>query len=234
MSAIAPHLFCLTVPRALGLTKGDQLGSELTALTDLLKRYISSVNANAVVSRALRENNLSSTNPSRSDIRRCRTSLRKGIELFVPTALREQALHELERLCGRDSNRPDPCSFTVESEADIAKARAFARRVCEEAGASPFAMQKVTTIVSELTRNIVQYAQRGTIDLVPSSGASKRIVIRAVDRGPGIANIDLVLSGHYESKTGLGRGLSGTKRLADRFDISTGSAGTNVVVEVAL
>jgi serine/threonine-protein kinase RsbT len=42
------------------------------------------------------------------------------------------------------------------------------------------------------------------------------------------------MSGRYKSKTGLGRGLLGTKRLADRFEISTGKHGTRVVVEVAV
>jgi serine/threonine-protein kinase RsbT len=40
------------------------------------------------------------------------------------------------------------------------------------------------------------------------------------------------MSGRYRSKTGLGRGLLGTKRLADNFDIATGATGTRIVVEV--
>jgi serine/threonine-protein kinase RsbT len=78
----------------------------------------------------------------------------------------------------------------------------------------------------------VLYAQRGTLEIIPQG--KTKIVIRAVDQGPGIRNLDHILSGKYQSKTGLGKGLMGTKQLASRFDISTGNAGTQIIVEVAL
>jgi len=37
-----------------------------------------------------------------------------------------------------------------------------------------------------------------------------------------------------KSKTGLGKGLLGTKRLSDHFDVATGNDGTLVVSEVLL
>jgi serine/threonine-protein kinase RsbT len=43
-----------------------------------------------------------------------------------------------------------------------------------------------------------------------------------------------VMSGEYRSKTGLGRGIIGTKRLADSFDIATSSKGTQILAEVRL
>ena len=43
-----------------------------------------------------------------------------------------------------------------------------------------------------------------------------------------------VLSGRYRSATGLGRGLLGVKRLADRFNIRTSKSGTHVEAEVNL
>jgi serine/threonine-protein kinase RsbT len=42
------------------------------------------------------------------------------------------------------------------------------------------------------------------------------------------------MGGQYQSRTGLGKGLLGTKRLADRFQITTGAQGTQVTAEVAL
>jgi serine/threonine-protein kinase RsbT len=93
----------------------------------------------------------------------------------------------------------------------------------------------VTTIVSELARNIVSYTAGGKIELVwKQEREQQRIVICATDRGPGIANLAHVLSGEYRSKTGLGRGLVGTKRLADSFDIATSSKGTHILAEVRL
>jgi len=42
------------------------------------------------------------------------------------------------------------------------------------------------------------------------------------------------MSGKYRSTTGLGRGLLGVKRLADRFTIKTGKGGTSIEAEVLL
>jgi serine/threonine-protein kinase RsbT len=92
----------------------------------------------------------------------------------------------------------------------------------------------VATIVSELARNIFMYTDGGTIDLVPTAEGPPRLLVRAVDRGRGIAHLDEVMSGRYRSKTGLGAGLLGTKRLVDRFEIETGPTGTRVEAEVAL
>jgi serine/threonine-protein kinase RsbT len=109
-----------------------------------------------------------------------------------------------------------------------------ARRLCETAGAKSFAMHKVMTIVSELSRNIVSYAGSGRIELTLAGDKRRTLAIRATDNGPGIDNLDEIMSGRYQSKTGLGKGLLGTKRLADRFDISTGPSGTVVCAEINL
>jgi serine/threonine-protein kinase RsbT len=56
----------------------------------------------------------------------------------------------------------------------------------------------------------------------------------ASDDGPGIANLDEIMAGRYRSRTGLGLGLLGSKRLSDSFDIQTSARGTCVTVEVRL
>ena len=79
----------------------------------------------------------------------------------------------------------------------------------------------------ELTRNIVFYAKKGELFIkpIPSYG----IEITAIDQGPGIPNLDQILNNTIRSKTGLGLGLSGVKRLMDEFEItSTVNFGTKV------
>lgn len=203
-------------------------------LVELLKRYISGFNARALVLRALTESGLSSKSVTRGDLRKCSALLRRGMELFVAPESLATALRDVAAFCGSDSIRPDASSITIDTEADVSKARSEARRICNGAGANPFVTQKVATIVSELARNIILYAQRGTVEIVPVSGGRRKIVIRANDRGPGIPNLDRVLSGKYQSKTGLGRGILGSKRLADDFSIATGAAGTEILAEVVL
>jgi serine/threonine-protein kinase RsbT len=78
------------------------------------------------------------------------------------------------------------------------------------------------------------YAGGGAIELVPGGKARPSLLILATDEGPGIPHLDEVLSGRYRSRTGLGAGLLGTRRLVDRFDIKTGATGTRIEVGVDL
>ena len=48
------------------------------------------------------------------------------------------------------------------------------------------------------------------------------------------SDLDHVLSGQYRSRTGLGQGLLGTKKVADRFHVETGATGTRVEFELDL
>lgn len=125
-------------------------------------------------------------------------------------------------------------SVAIEREDDVVKARQKGRELAAALGFSSTDQTLIATAISELARNIVSYAKRGTLEIVPITGQGKRIILRASDSGPGIPNLELVLSGRYRSKTGLGRGLLGTKRLADHFDVATGAAGTLIVAEVLL
>ena len=53
-------------------------------------------------------------------------------------------------------------------------------------------------------------------------------MISVTDSGPGIRNLAEILDGKYISTTGLGKGIIGTKRLMDYFDITSSPNGTCV------
>jgi serine/threonine-protein kinase RsbT len=79
------------------------------------------------------------------------------------------------------------------------------------------------------------YTPGGTIELEPDHrDRAPRLIVRAVDQGGGIGNLEEVMAGRYKSRTGLGAGLLGTKRLADRFRIDTGPHGTRIEIGVDL
>ncbi len=207
---------------------------ELNDIRLLLERYVSPMIARPMLQRALRDRNLTPERFKRSDAHKICPLLQRGVSLFVNDVDRERALRELAEVCEHTQRTASPSQITLTSENDIGVVRNEARRICEQVGAGSYTIQKVTTIVSELARNIVSYAQAGTLEIVPVTAPVPRIILRAVDAGPGIPNLELVLSGRYRSKTGLGRGLLGTKRLADNFDVSTGPDGTLIVAEVLL
>ncbi|HWS52841.1 MAG TPA: ATP-binding protein [Pyrinomonadaceae bacterium] len=123
----------------------------------------------------------------------------------------------------------------VRREADIVKVRERVRRLAREMGFDSTTQIKVTTAVSELTRNIYEYARAGAISLALAErgAAGIGLQITARDEGPGIEEPRLraILRGSFRSASGLGVGLVGTRRLMDEFDIeSRPGEGTRVTV----
>jgi serine/threonine-protein kinase RsbT len=89
---------------------------------------------------------------------------------------------------------------------------------------------RLTTVVSELSRNMYMYAGGGELKLsLAEENGKVMLEVLANDTGPGIPHLEVVLSGGYVSKTGLGRGILGAKRIFDQFEIkSTPGVGTRV------
>jgi serine/threonine-protein kinase RsbT len=123
-------------------------------------------------------------------------------------------------------------TFAVEQEKDIATARLEAWSEAVRIGLSKFTAVKVATAVSELARNIVFYAGKGTVELVASEddrGPTLNIV--ASDQGPGIdpRKLEEIWSGTYKSQRGMGKGLLAVKKLTSDFHLETGPGrGTRV------
>lgn len=124
----------------------------------------------------------------------------------------------------------DKCQ--IQTELDIVKARQTVRLYAKEAGMGIVDQTRITTAVSELFRNMYMYAnggevliEKGLIDDKPT------LIITSIDKGPGIEDIDLVMTDGYTSGQGMGYGLPGAKRLVDRFEIySVPNSGTTVRV----
>lgn len=116
--------------------------------------------------------------------------------------------------------------IVIEREDDVHMASTVGRRVSEEYGLSKSNQIKLIVSILELTRNIVFYAGKGELFIKPIS--SYGIEILAIDKGPGIANLEQVLNNAVQSKTGLGLGLSGVKRLMDEFEITSNDNGTRI------
>jgi len=218
------------------MTSADS--QDLLKVARVLARHISPIHVRSVLRRALSESEVDPPRFKLSDIARIEVSLREGVRLFANEAVWERAQTDIAQLQGATPAKaqPEGCTIDVSKEADISVARGAVRQMCEQAGVKSFAMQKSATIVSELTRNIVAYTAGGKLELQWKEGPTGRrhLWIQATDEGPGILDLPAVLSGEYKSKTGLGRGLIGCKRLAKQFDITTGRTGTLVTVEVEL
>jgi signal transduction histidine kinase len=122
----------------------------------------------------------------------------------------------------------------VRRESDIVKVRERVRRLTREMGFDSTTQIKITTAVSEVTRNIYEYAKSGAISLaLAERGEAFGLQVTARDDGPGIdeAMLRSIMRGSYQSTSGLGVGLSGTRKLMDEFDIQTDKGeGTRVTL----
>ncbi|MDN5865162.1 MAG: ATP-binding protein [Gammaproteobacteria bacterium] len=127
---------------------------------------------------------------------------------------------------------PDATRIPIITIPDIVTARQHGRELANRYGFSETKITLMAAVISELSRNMILYAQGGTISLGMTNGGSRAgTVIRAEDDGPGIPNLDRVMMGGYSTSGGLGLGLCGVQRIADEFRIDT-NAGTGTKITV--
>jgi serine/threonine-protein kinase RsbT len=126
----------------------------------------------------------------------------------------------------------EPVIVPICSSEHAISARANGRELARRLGFSSSEVTLIVTVISELTRNILQYAQTGEVVLTAlQSGDRVGLEIQARDSGPGIPNIQQALQTGYSTSGGLGVGLPGVKRLMDECIIeSEEGKGTTVTV----
>jgi signal transduction histidine kinase/CheY-like chemotaxis protein len=120
----------------------------------------------------------------------------------------------------------------LRGEGDVVAARQRARQLARHLGFELQDQARIATAISELARNVVQYAGQGRVDFeLEGRTAPQLLVMRVADEGPGIPHLDVILSGRYQSQTGMGVGMVGARRLMDQFHVSAPPGhGTTVTV----
>ncbi|MBF5045518.1 response regulator [Aggregicoccus sp. 17bor-14] len=116
----------------------------------------------------------------------------------------------------------------LRTEQDVVQCRRLARELAAQLGFSGLEQTRIATAVSEIARNAFVYAGGGEAELRYAEGPPLALWVRVSDRGPGIPALEEILEGRYDSKTGLGLGIAGSRRLMDRFSVRSGPEGTVV------
>lgn len=120
----------------------------------------------------------------------------------------------------------------VRTEQDIVLVRQMVRKLAQESNFSLVDQTKMVTAASELARNTVIHGGGGQCrwELL-LDGARKGLRLQFEDTGPGIPNLELAMMDGWTSGSGLGMGLSGSKRLVNEFDLqSEVGKGTRVTI----
>jgi signal transduction histidine kinase/CheY-like chemotaxis protein len=123
-------------------------------------------------------------------------------------------------------------NLELRTEADIVVARQRARQIAALLGFAQLDQARIATATSEIARNAIQYGGGGRVEFAVEAGSVPQLLIRILERGPGISDLHAILEGEYISPTGLGLGIIGAKRLMDHFAIETG-AGSGASVSMS-
>jgi serine/threonine-protein kinase RsbT len=216
-------------------------------LVGALKEHFSAPIARAVLTSTLRRAKLDTVPLDAAALPEIVHALERALPMYIADeSRRNECVGRLRRLVpkgaearGTDDPRARPSSrhqsiastvVRVRTADDVGNVcevgRDFARRV----GFPPVDQTKIATAISELARNILLYAVTGEVRIASIESPRKGVEIVATDEGPGIADVVAVMSEGYRSRTGMGMGLKGAKRLMDSFDLSSEpGVGTTVV-----
>ncbi len=122
-------------------------------------------------------------------------------------------------------------NLPVKIEPDVVAVRRRVREVSTQLGFSLVDQTKLVTAASELARNTIIYGGGGTMLVETLNGPRIGLRLTFVDKGPGIADIELALRDGFTTGSGLGLGLGGAKRLVSDFEInSRPGEGTRVII----
>jgi serine/threonine-protein kinase RsbT len=123
-------------------------------------------------------------------------------------------------------------TLPISSASDIVAVRQKTRELSIQLKFTLVDQTKMVTAASELARNALEHGQGGTCQIeVVTQGVREGLRLLFQDHGPGIADLDLAMKDGYTTGSGLGLGLSGSKRLVNDFEIhSVPGQGTTVTI----
>jgi serine/threonine-protein kinase RsbT len=208
----------------------DATGSVLEALS----RYFPSEIARAIHASTLRRARLDAGPLAEGGLPVFVSALEQALPMYIvdPTR-RGECLGAVRRLLpgwgSGEASEPVMAIVRIRSARDVLQASDIARQTARRIGFSALDQTKIATAVSELARNILLYVGDGEVHVMVVVSPRRGIEIVATDMGKGIADVSLVMDADYRSRTGMGKGLKGTKRLMDHLEITSRSgAGTTV------
>jgi serine/threonine-protein kinase RsbT len=209
---------------------GDASAALLTALQQTFPAPL----ANTLLMVARQRSNLPTGDLAGERLTCVLSALESSLGAYLAdSARRRQCVSALQRV-GSDyggllATEQVPWIVPLGSERDIPVVTEAARSCAKHLRMSVLGQTKLMTATAEIARNVVQYAKSGEFRFAISAKPRPNVLVIATDRGPGIADLKKVMSPQYVSKTGMGIGLQGAKRLVDEFNVeSAPGQGTTV------
>ena len=122
--------------------------------------------------------------------------------------------------------------LAITTDGDVVRVRQAVRALAQGARLSLVDQTKLVTAASELARNTLIYGGGGEAVLSEvTEGRRTGVRVEFRDDGPGIPDLDQAMTDGWTSGSGLGLGLSGSRRLVEQFAIDTAPGrGTRVTI----
>jgi len=122
------------------------------------------------------------------------------------------------------------CEVPIREERDVVLARLAVREAASTLGFNPSDTTRIVTAVSELARNLFEYAGRGVMRVISLQEDGRQgIEVVFEDQGPGIIDLDQAMLEGFSTGGGCGLGLPGARRLMDEMEVqSTRANGTTI------
>lgn len=125
-----------------------------------------------------------------------------------------------------NDNKPELSGKTlpITSDKDLVTIRDYGRSLAGQIGFGGTDQTLIATALSEICRNVLEYAGRGEVLIEANSNVQARkkgITITVIDQGPGIQDVNKALREGYSTGKGMGIGLPGARRIMDDFEIES-------------
>jgi anti-sigma regulatory factor (Ser/Thr protein kinase) len=112
----------------------------------------------------------------------------------------------------------------------VATACKEARALGERLGFAGAELAQLVTATAEVAGNAWRHAGGGHVRLDRLEDAARvGITVTAMDRGPGIADVEAAMRDGWSTAGSMGFGLPGARRLMDEFEVSARTGGGTVV-----
>ncbi|MDT0684363.1 ATP-binding protein [Roseicyclus sp. F158] len=117
----------------------------------------------------------------------------------------------------------------LEKADDIVRLREVTMALTDVLQFGTFEKTRTVTAVLELGRNVIEHGERGRATFTLAQAAGRQALgVTVQDQGHGIPDHKLKGTGEIASETGLGLGLRGVQRIAERFEVQTNAEGTRI------
>lgn len=122
-------------------------------------------------------------------------------------------------------------AFPIDDASRVGEARRFGAHASGELGWNATDAGRLSLVVTELATNLHRHARGGRL-LIAAIPGRRTVEVIAIDNGPGIADLRLVMRDGYSTGGSPGTGLGAVRRLSDSFDLHSTPQGTVCVARV--